>query len=77
MQNNVEKFRKQLGWSQCQLAEKCGFITKGGYLNNANIVRIEQGRSLNLHTAKTVYNVFYKEGLCHKFEDLFHMIDSN
>lgn len=41
--NNVRKFRKELGWSQEELAQRCS-------VNAAKISRIENARSDYLHS---------------------------
>ena len=76
LKNNVAALRKKANLTVYELSKRCGFISDSRVLSNY-ITRAEQGNSVKVDTALTIYAELKKTGVCEKFEDVFWLEDSD
>lgn len=70
IKNNIASLREKAGLSVYELSKRCGFVSGNRVLSNY-VTRAEQGHSVKVDTAITIYTEFKKAGVCEKFEDVF------
>lgn len=70
IKNNVASLREQAGLSVYELSKRCGFVSGNRVLSNY-VTRAEQGHSVKVDTAITIYTELKKAGVCENFEDVF------
>ena len=74
--NNVAFLREKAGLTVYELSKRCGFVSGSRVLSNY-VTRAEQGNSVKVDTALSIYNELKKVGVCEKFEDVFWLDISN
>ena len=76
IKNNVASLRESAGLTVYELSKRCGFVSGNRVLSNY-VTRAEQGHSVKVDTALSIYNELRKVGVCEKFEDVFWLDNSS
>ncbi len=74
VKNNVACLREKAGLTVYELSKRCGFVSGSRVLSNY-VTRAEQGNSVKVDTALSIYKELKKAGVCEKFEDVFWLSD--
>ncbi|MEG2273264.1 MAG: transcriptional regulator [Acinetobacter sp.] len=76
VKNNVACLREKAGLTVYELSKRCGFVSGSRVLSNY-VTRAEQGHSVKVDTALSIYTELKNAGVCEKFEDVFWLDSSN
>ncbi len=72
VKNNVACLREKAGLTVYELSKRCGFVSGSRVLSNY-VTRAEQGNSVKVDTALSIYSELKKTGVCENFEDVFYL----
>lgn len=75
VKNNIAYLREKAELTVYELSKRCGFVSGSRVLSNY-VTRAEQGHSVKVDTALSIYTELKKAGVCEKFEDVFWLEDS-
>ncbi|OTL15688.1 transcriptional regulator [Acinetobacter nosocomialis] len=75
VKNNVACLREKADLTVYELSKRCGFVSGSRVLSNY-VTRAEQGHSVKVDTALSIYTELKKAGVCERFEDVFWLDDS-
>lgn len=76
VKNNVACLREKAGMTVYELSKRCGFVSGNRVLSNY-VTRAEQGHSVKVDTALSIYTELKKAGVCEDFEEVFWLNSSS